>query len=465
MDPMHLWWKLSQSGAVAGLAALLACACAAAAESPDGAAIKPRRLVLCLDGTSNNDFNRQRREQGQEVLKPTNVLKLARGVMPWDQASGREQIAYYDTGVGATTRYPGLANRLAATTDRLLGGAFGAGFEANVERGLTFLALNYQPGDEVFLFGFSRGAATARGLTRFLDWAGGIPRKTDAYYLPVLFQKFVLSRGQARIEDVVKEINDQSAADGKSGLGPLQPVDVRFLGVWDTVMALGSRFRSTGGSTSEVSKSFYTDQQPARCVRHARQALAVDEARFDFRPEIWSGARDNQSLEQRWFAGVHSNIGGGYLNDGLANLAFLWILHEAEQQGLAVDPAFVGFYRGFVLDRLYRSESLLYRILDGLRWRYGRGKRELIGRPAAANLSLDASVVKRLRADPKEVKKDGSLAHPRLVLYRPQNVIAYLACQPDLDQYLAGIGLKAEQRQLPKDVLDTMAVLRQDCAK
>jgi|HubBroStandDraft_3_1064219.scaffolds.fasta_scaffold13557_2 uncharacterized protein (DUF2235 family) len=466
------------AGAIAGWTMVLCCSrlgadgapasAASAAPSPGAgtprpAALKPRRLVLCLDGTAASDFNQQRRDQGQDVLKPSNVLKLCRAVLPWDEAAGREQIAYYDIGVGALTLYPGLANKVLVSADKFLGGAWGAGFESNVERGLEFLVLNHQPGDEVFLFGFSRGAATARGLTRFLDWAGGLPSKEDSYYLPILFQKFVLSRGQARVADAIKEINDQSAAEKKSGLGPLVPIDVRFLGVWDTVMALGSRFRATGGSTSDVSKSFYTDRQPARCVRHARQALAVDESRYDFRPEVWAAPREGQTLVQRWFAGVHSNIGGGYVNDGLANLAFRWMLEGAEEQGLAVDQRFVAFYRGFILDRLYRSESAFYRLLDALRWRCGRGRRELTGRPASANLTLDSSVVKRMRADPEAVKKGGGPANPRLVLYRPQNVIAFLACQPDLDGYLASIGLDAEQRQLPKDVMDRIAELRKSC--
>jgi uncharacterized protein (DUF2235 family) len=464
------------SGCFAALSTWL---CLAAAGLPLGAAqdveqrggptMRPRRLVLCLDGTSNNDFNPQRREQGQEVLKPTNVLKTCRAVVPWDERTGREQIAYYDIGVGSLTRYPGAANHALYTFDRFLGGAWGAGFEGNVERALTFIVLNHQPGDEVFLFGFSRGAATARGVTRFIDWAGGLPRKQDAYYLPFLFQGFIESRGQLPVDGFIQALNAQSTAEKKSRLGPLQPITVEYLGVWDTVMALGSRFKATGGSTTEVSKSFYLDKQPARCVKHARQALAVDEARFDFRPEIWTGARPEQSLEQRWFPGVHSNVGGGYVHDGLANLAFHWILRGAEEHGLVVDPQFVRFYSGYPYDRLYRSESLLYRVLDRLRWAYGRGKRELLGRPATANLSLDPSVVYRIRADPKAIKQGGGpadLLYPEVKQpYRPQNVLAFLACQPNLDEYLRGIGVDEERRQLPADVMQQLAKLRQDCPR
>jgi uncharacterized protein (DUF2235 family) len=462
------------------LAALATCLCLAAAGRPLGAAqaveqhggpaMKPRRLVLCLDGTSNNDFNKQRREKGgQEVLKPSNVLKACRAVQPWDEATGREQIAYYDIGVGSLTRYPGAANHALYTFDRFLGGAWGAGFEGNVEGALTFIVLNHEPDDEVFVFGFSRGAATARAVTRFIDWAGGLPRKEDAYYLPFLFQDFIRGRGNLPVQASVQKLNEQSASEGKSGLGKLLPITVQYLGVWDTVMALGSRFKATGGSTTEVSKSFYLDKQPARCVKHARQALAVDEARFDFRAEIWSAAREDQSLEQRWFAGVHSNVGGGYADDGLANLAFRWILRGAEEQGLTVDPDYVKFFKGYPYDRMYSSDSLLYRVLDRLRWAYGRGKRELLGRPATANLSLDPSVIYRIRADPKATKKGGGpgdLLYPRMTRpYRPQNVLAFLACQPDLAAYLRGIGVSEDRLEVPADVMQQLAKLRANCPK
>src|SRR5262249_39496841 len=155
-------------------------------------------------------------------------------------------------------------------------------------------------GDQVFVFGFSRGAATARGLTRFLDWAGGIPTQRDSYYLPVLFRAFVVGQGKGSGQELVERINADRAKEKRPRpLDPLKAVNVEYLGVWDTVMALGGRFRAAGASTSVVSKSFYVDAQPARCVKNARQALGIDEQRFDFRPEIWTGFREGQTLEQR----------------------------------------------------------------------------------------------------------------------------------------------------------------------
>lgn len=445
---------------------------AMASDSPLTVPAQPaRRLVLCLDGTWNSTYDEAKRDDGTKVLKPTNVLKLCRSVVPWDERTGSEQIAYYDIGVGSLAEYPGMANRLLHFSDKLLGGGWGAGFEGNIEDALNFLALNFQPGDEVFIFGFSRGAATARGLTRFLDWAGGLPTKHDVYYLPLLFRGYVLSHGGpfADVFAKLKEQRDLDSAKRKRPLDPLepfQPIPVKFLGVWDTVMALGSRFEATGKSTSTVSKSFYIDAQPAACVQHARQALAIDEARFDFRPEIWAGAHPGQTMKQRWFAGVHSNVGGGYVDDGLADVTFQWMREEAEAQGLKIDEAFARHYRAYPFDRLYQSESLIYRILDALRNRFGRGRRDLLGHPVSANLSLDVSVIQRMQADPATRETNGKLRFPDLrQAYRPKTVLRFLACQPDLDAYLGELGLAPDKRPLPPDVMASISSLRPSCSQ
>jgi len=419
--------------------------------------------VLGLDGTWNSAYVERRRGDGHQVLKPSNVLKLCRSVLPVD-ATGREQVTYYDAGVGSMSKFPGASNSLLQMADRLLGGAFGAGFESNIEEALTFLVHNYLPGDELFLFGFSRGAAEAQGLTRYLDWAGGLPSKRDAYYLPHFFRAYLAGRGGVAAAEVRRAIDAERAAASKPK-GPLAafaPVDVVFLGLWDTVMALGSRFRAAGESTSTASRSFHVAAQPAACVRHARQALAIDEVRYDFRPEIWTGCDLSQTLAQRWFAGVHSNVGGGYVDDGLANLAFHWLLGEAAAQGLAVSKEFAGVYNGFAQDRLYRSESWLYRLLDGMRLRFGRGRRSLAGWPDSARLTLAVSVIHRLQADPEERKANGDRRFPDLrQAYRPENLLRLLARQDDLDAFLASLGLAdARARLLPADVLRQIEVLR-----
>ena len=413
--------------------------------------MKPRRLVLCLDGTWNNAYSRKRRTDGHAVYKPSNVLKTARAVVPYDADSDRHQIVLYHVGVGSLARYPGIPNRLLSVTDKVLGGGWGAGFEENVEEALEFLAHNHEPGDEVFIFGFSRGAATAQAVTRFLDWAGGLPPKHDSYYLPRLFHDYVTQHGKEPVETALQRINSDRSQERRplSPLDTFTPVDVVFLGVWDTVMAIANG-------------DFHIGDQLPRCVRNARQALAIDEARSDFRPEIWRGpASDRQTLEQRWFAGVHSNVGGGYVDDGLANLALQWMLKQAESKGLVIDRTFLANYRGYAQDRLYRSESLFYRCFDAIRLRAGRGRRSLLGWPHAAGLTLDASVIWRIQSDPREERKGhpGQLQHPALRnAYRPNNALRFLASQANLDAFLKSIGI--DPPKLPAGVTQRLEALR-----
>lgn len=416
-----------------------------------------RRLILCLDGTWNNAYAESKRhETGERILKPTNVLKMARSILPQD-ATGTDQVVYYDIGVGSLAVYPGFSNRLLHAADRILGGGWGAGFEENIEHALEFLSNNLMADDEVFIFGFSRGAATAHAITNFLTWCGGLPAKNDAYYLPVLFRAYVAAKGAGSSREAVEAINTTRDAAHRAPLEAFRPVAVRLLGVWDTVLALGSRFRATGTGTTSVHRSFYVTKAPAACVAHARHALAVDETRYDFRPEIWQDNLPGQTLEQRWFPGVHSNVGGGYVDDGLANGAFQWILHEATSLGLAADRDFARHYRPFPQDRLYRSESFVYRALDALRFRMGRGRRVIT---ATRSQTLDKSVVIRMQADPRAITNTHSVRFPELAgrAYRPENVIAFLASITDLDDYLHRIDpTRHDTDTLPTGVLEELA--------
>ena len=370
-----------------------------------------RRLILCLDGTWNSTANEEEREDHSKVFRPTNTLKISRAVLPMADV---QQITYYDIGVGSLAQYSGKANRLLFKADRLLGGVWGAGFEGNVEDALHFLNMNYQPGDEVFIFGFSRGAATARAVTRFLEWSGGLLPKKDAYYFPFFFREYIQSHGDAKaFTRLLEERNARQAAKGREPLR-FDFVPVQYLGIWDTVLSLGSRFKATGETTSQPGRSFHTGAAPAVCVRNARQALAVDEKRFDFRPEVWTEQRPNQNMEQRWFPGVHSNIGGGLTTDGLANIALQWIVEGAVAAGLQLDLDYLSHFEPHPEAKVYESYGIGFQIGDALRFRYGKGKRPITG----LNATLDPSVLEKIRNDKEK--------------YRPENVLRYLALQPSL---------------------------------
>ena len=418
-----------------------------------------KRLVLCLDGTWNSGFDEHKRRDGHTVLKPTNTLKTSRAVLPV-AADGRLQLAYYDIGVGALAEYPGTSNRLLRFSDRVLGGAWGAGFEGNVEDALHFLALNFERDDDVYVFGFSRGAATARAVTQFLDWNGGLPQKRDAYYLPRLFRAYVNSHGAMWMApQELANINADRAKEKtpKPPLDPFRPVRVKYLGVWDTVLALGSRFEASPDSTSVAARSFYTGSMPATCVVRARQALAVDEKRWDFRPEIWKGCLPHQTMQQRFFIGVHSNAGGGYGRDGLANIALDWILKGAREAELQFDEDYLKPFLQhlFAGASLYESKTLLYRVLDGIRAPKGAGTRRLVGLPAEANWSIDPSIINRMSLDPAALAV-GAEPDAIITTYRPQNVIELLAAQPDLEAYLQKIGATAP---LPADVIQQIEAI------
>ncbi len=399
----------------------------------------PDRLIFCLDGTWNNPFISVEREDGTTVMKPTNPLKLARAILPED-GEGNRQITYYDSGVGALGLYPGISNAILQFVDSRLGGYAGAGFEANVEQAVTHLAHNYTPDAQIYIFGFSRGAAQARALTRFLSWMGGVPAKSDAYYIPEFFRHYIAERGKGSPLDITNTKGDDIPAER------MVPLKVTFLGVWDTVMALGSRFRAYK-TTSVEEKSFHVGTVPADCVLHARQALAIDEQRADFRPEVWQSAADGQTLEQRWFAGAHANVGGSYGDDGMANCALHWIVDEAKAQGLKIDAAFLGNYDCFSRDTLGDPYTLVYRLADALRFKSGKGKRLLHGYPDTANLLIDATAIQRFCVDPAD--------YPRTMteLYRPAELVKVAkAHASDGNAWVESYGLDTKTFPFPTDI-------------
>jgi len=470
---------------------------------PKDSEVEKRRLVICLDGTWNSPHDEKKTDDGRQLLfKPTNVLKTCRSVRPIGD-DGVVQLVYYASGVGSAARFPGPANTVYAYTDKYLGGVWGAGFESNVASALTYLAMNYRKGDEVFLFGFSRGAATARGVTQFLRWAGGAPKREDAYWLPFLFRSFIDHDGKdipAEDDGIGTDSQDASLTTFDSrnmpqllseadtqkggtfgcdnmvvpksphrnvqrfdearckqlkticesignkghrpkscegGINKIDMVDVpiNFLGVWDTVMALGSRFEATGATTTpSPSRSFYVADQPAPAVEVARQALAIDERRYDFRPEIWTSHWSGQDMKQRWFPGVHSNVGGGYIHDGLANGAFQWILGEAQRFGLKVDTDFASHYHPYPQDCLYETYTFGAELIDIVRGRRDEGIRSLrkydSSRYPGANLELDGSVCERLAYDPSnpnDKEAHGSTMGDKR--YQPNNLLKYLGVE------------------------------------
>ena len=159
----------------------------------------------------------------------------------------------------------------------------------------------------------------------------------------------------------------------------------------------------------------------------ARQALAIDERRTDFRPEIWRDSHAGQSVEQRWFPGVHTSIGGGYANDGLANGALSWMIDAAKKEGLAVDQDYLCFYRPWFGDTRNESFTGFMKLRGWIRGLIGEsGDRDLLASASFAGLDVHESALKLLRHDES---------------YRPDNLLTFLRSRPELAS------------QLPPDIL------------
>jgi len=385
-----------------------------------------KRLVICLDGTWNNASKENERTDGSKVFRPTNVLKMARATKKFDD-NGVLQITYYDAGVGAMNRAPNFRTKVVRFMDNKLGGGWGAGFEVNIEEAYTFLANNYDQGDEIFIFGFSRGASQARSLCTLIEWSGGFPAKSDVYYLPKIFTAFLEAQGKGDAMALIKGINDRKREKNKSLLEPFLVPNIAFLGVWDTVLALGSRIQARKGSCA-TKYQFHTPSTPPHTVTTIRHGLAIDERRHDFQPEIFSGSGACEDFEQRWFAGVHSNVGGGLMNDSLANCALRWMCQQAKASGLALNDNYLKFFRGYGAGEASEKTNF-YKVGDAL-MRPVRGFRGIRQMAKVPGSRLDKSVLDRLNADPDDKKNALDEA------YRPENLLAYLAANPDYDSEL-----------------------------
>jgi uncharacterized protein (DUF2235 family) len=270
-----------------------------------------KRLVLCCDGT----WNKADQADARGNPCPTNVIKLAYRVAKRD--TNTPQILFYDQGVGTGN-----------TIDRLSGGAFGDGLDDNILDAYRFLVANYETGDEIFLVGFSRGAFTARSIGGMIRKCGIIKRTAVNQYVPAreLYHKANVHPDDA--EAVAFRKNYSCCGS--------EPVAIKCIGVWDTVGALGIPLRGLRWLTRR--DNTFHDTELSRIVQNAFQALAIDEHRAPFAPTLWDEKqKPNQRVEQVWFAGAHSDIGGGYPEHDLSDISLQWMLDRVHSAGLVLD--------------------------------------------------------------------------------------------------------------------------------
>jgi uncharacterized protein (DUF2235 family) len=279
-----------------------------------------KRIAFCADGTWDS------------ADKRTNVYKLFKSL-----TVSADQMPFYDDGVGADGN-PIL---------KLLGGAFGTGLWKKIKEGYTKIAHVYEAGDPLFLFGFSRGAFTARSLAGMIA-ACGLP--TENFTDDLVETAFSAYRDKNNRQALLQKLKDCN----------MYPAKITMVGVWDTVGSLG--IPAAVGAVDPIAYGFLdTGLNPA--ILNAYHALAIDEKRAEFPPTLWTSApAPGQTMEQVWFCGVHSDIGGGEPDDlpgttALSDITLGWMMSKASALGLQVDPAVQPQY-ALPLDAKYSLDTL-----------------------------------------------------------------------------------------------------------
>lgn len=342
-----------------------------------------KRIVICCDGTWNTPD-----ETDHGVPVQTNVVKVAQAVIPV-AANGMVQRMYYNPGVGTS----------GAFLRRAFDGATGSGLSENVQEAYRFLIASYDPGDELYFFGFSRGAFTVRSLSGLIRNCGILRR--DA--ADMLEKGYTLYRSRAN----AGHPREQESVLFRRTYAVSDIVPIKFIGVWDTVGALGNPLLLNGYLSRRQS---FHDTDLSSKVDYAYQALAIDEKRRNFQATLWhqQAHTENQTLDQTWFVGVHSNVGGGYATTGLSDIALQWMVEKA--RGCELDDIPV---RPDPLQARQESHSGFYRLIPE--------SQRPIDQPdpdrGPTNERLHSSVLQRYRADPT---------------YRPGNLEDYFNRNPQL---------------------------------
>lgn len=278
-----------------------------------------RQLILCCDGTNNNLSGR---------VEDTHVLRLVELLAQDEDA---ERLVFYDPGADHAATLPAATawQRGRQWRSRLAGLAFGKGLFENVLGAYGFLMKHYQPGDQIFMFGFSRGGFTARSVAGMVSQFGLLDAHQESLRA-TLTQLYFADRQRSQFRQIARQAQELFVAPER------RRVAVQFVGCWDTVDSIGLWPFALRFAERPVAAG--------KAVLHVRQALALDEHRALFAPRLYLDpngplrVRDDQigSIEQRWFCGAHADVGGGYSHAeaATADPALAWMLSQAAQCGL-----------------------------------------------------------------------------------------------------------------------------------
>lgn len=257
-----------------------------------------KNITLFLDGTWND-------------REDPNALSNVALLHQMSLTDSPQQISYYGKGVGTNGGY-----------DMKLGGLHGVGLSKNIKKAYKFLVEHYQENDKVFIFGFSRGAYTARSLAGLVYGCG------------VMEKSFNISSDINKLYDVYQD-KDSSKKEALKAANKKCPI--QMLGVWDTVGALGIPV----SFLKNVSDSIFNfhDTKLNSEVQFACHAIAIDERRESFEPTLWEVTPENKNrIKQVWFSGVHSDVGGGYKERHHSDIALKWMKEQAESRGMLIKP-------------------------------------------------------------------------------------------------------------------------------
>src|ERR1700730_18175576 len=352
-----------------------------------GAEQQQKRLAIFLDGTWNS------------VDSNTNVWRM-RALCAAKSKDGRTQLIYYEVGVNG-----------------FLGGIFGQGLDENIRKAYEWLIENYSEGDEIFIFGFSRGAYTARSLAGLIAKLG-ILKPGSPIGVAQLFSRY--KRSDEETIGKLRELQDTGKLENitleeRWMLKYSQPVKIKMVGVWDTVGSLGIPVFAIPGVSRPTFGYLQTGLRIQ--IEHGYHALAIDEHRKAFAPTLWdvrtpkdpnesrAAPRSISSVEQRWFVGAHANVGGGYETDLLAQAPLRWIMKKASLFGLTFrnDVDVDGDILSAPIHDSYKE------FMDGV---YSKGSRQFYrtigqepdvrddGTHANVNETIDQSVFDRWRTVP-----------------------------------------------------------------
>ena len=303
-----------------------------------------RNLIVCCDGTWNTP-----EQETAGVPTPTNVVRLKNALAETapnktNSRTATDQLVYYHPGVGTD----------GSVKNSIIGGGAGKGLGTNVMSAYYWLASKYKAGDRIFLFGFSRGAFTARSIGGMICKCGllnarGTSPKKGWRRVQVAFDECYRVKEKVTRRKWAEGWNFHGGQSGK--------VPIHFIGVWDTVGALGiPNDLELLNLLDDPKKWNFHDVSLSPDVVNARHAVAIDELRASFAPTLWKAG--HPGLKQVWFAGVHSDVGGGYPETGLSDIALKWMIDEAEGCGL-------GFEAGMVAQLKPDPQGVLHNSLQG----------------------------------------------------------------------------------------------------